>query len=335
MVFVLKNILDLISNFFNIKKPILILTVLINVFSYSQSKKVTLNTDELLKELSAQACHCIDSIPTRDSRTKIIASKISRCIDEIVGPYQIGLNLKNVNQSDQNKNKQLNINLNTDKNSPEYKKNYSTIEEYLMANCSALRETIATNDVLREKSVSKNEEAMKEFHLGIAAASKENNKEAIEHYKKAVAIDPEFAFAYDNLGLSYRKLEDFDNAILAYQKSLEIDPDGKMPLQNIAVAYQYKNEFQKAIEAYKKLSELDNKDPEIYYGIGNIYAFNLNDSEKGLDNLCKAYNIYSEMKSPYRADAQTLIQKIYGNLKKEGKENKFFEILKNNNINIK
>ncbi|RVT73372.1 tetratricopeptide repeat protein [Flavobacterium sufflavum] len=303
-------------------------------FIYSQNKNTTFDSNEFLKELSDQACLCIDSIPTRDLRTKIIASKINRCIDNVVGVYQLGLSLKNINLSDKDKSKQLNINLNTDKNSAEYKKNYATIEEYLMANCNALKETLAVNDVLREKSVSKNEEAMKAYHLGIAAAKKENNKEAIEHYKKAIAIDPEFAFAYDNMGLAYRKLEDYDNAFIAYQKSLEIDPNGTMPLQNIAVVYQYKKEYHKAIETYKKLAELDSKDPEIYYGIGNVYAFSLNDLENGLDNLCKAYNIYSDMKSPYRTDAQTLIQRIYANLKKEGKEDKFFEILKNNNINV-
>lgn len=230
----------------------------ISILGYTQNKPAAIKEDELLKELSGQACLCIDSIPTRDVRTKIIASKISRCIDNVVGAYQIGSSLKNIDLSNNNKNKEININYNTDKNSAEYKKNYHTIEEYLMANCEALKETIATNDVLREKSISKNEEAMKAYHLGIAASKKENHKEAIEYYKKAIDLDPEFAFAYDNLGLSYRKLEDFDNAIIAYQKSLEIDPDGKMPLQNIAVVYQYKKEFNKAIDTYKKLSELDN-----------------------------------------------------------------------------
>ena len=316
------------------KKPILSLFLCCCSFMYSQDKNTTLNSEELLKELSNEACLCIDSIPTRDVRTKIIASKISRCIDNTVGAYQIGLSLKNIDLSGNDKNKQLNFNLNTDKNSPEYKENYSTIEKYLMANCGALKETLATNDVLNKKSISKNEKAMKAYHLGIAAARKENDKEAIDYYKKAIALDPEFAFAYDNMGLSYRKLNDIDNAIIAYQKSLEIDPDGAMPLQNIAVAYQYKKEFSKAIEAYKKLAELDSKNPEIYYGIGNVYAFNLNDQENGLDNLCKAYNIYTEMKSPYRTDASTLIQRIYANLKKEGKEDKFFEILKNNNISV-
>ncbi|MES2239252.1 MAG: tetratricopeptide repeat protein [Bacteroidota bacterium] len=317
------------------KKPVFFYSlVFFSSFAYSQDKKDSLNTETFLKELSDQSCLCIDSIPTTNLRTKTITSKISRCIDNVVGAYQIGLKLKNINLADNNKNKQVDINFNSDKNSAEYKKDYTTIEEYLMANCGAMKQAITTNDVLNEKSISKNDAAMKAYHLGMDESKKENHKVAIEFYKKAIAIDPEFVFAYDNLGLSYRKLEDFDNAIIAYQKSLEIDPNGTMPLQNIAVAYQYKKEFNKAIEAYKKLSELDSKNPEIYYGIGNVYVFSLNDQENGLDNLCKAYNIYSETKSPYRTDAQTLIQRIYANLKKEGKEDKFFEILKNNNINV-
>ena len=221
-------------------------------FIYSQNKNANLNSDELLKELSNDACLCIDSIPTTDVRTKIITSKINKCIDKVVGTYQIGSNLKNIHLSHK-ENMQIKIKLDTDKNSSEYKRNYKIIEEYLMVNCNALRETLATNDVLGDKSVSKNDEAVKAYRLGNAASKKENHKEAIDHYKKAIEIDPEFVFAYDNLGLSYRKLEDFDNAITAYQKSLEIDPNGKMPLQNIAVAYQYKKEYNKAIEADKMI----------------------------------------------------------------------------------
>lgn len=317
------------------KKPILFgMLIFFGSFAHSQDKKDNLDNTSFIKEVSFEACLCIDSIPTINLRTKIIASKISRCIDNVVSTYQIGSKFKNINLTDNDKNKQIDINFNTNKNSAEYKKDYKTIEEYLMANCVAMKEVITTNDIINEKSISKNDAAMKAYHLGIDESKKEKHKEAIEHYKKAIALDPEFAFAYDNLGLSYRKLEDFDNAIIAYQKSLEIDPNGSMPLLNIAVAYQYKKEYYKAIEAYKKLSELDSKNPEIYYGIGNVYAFSLNDYENGLDNLCKAYNIYSETKSPYRTDAQTLIQRIYSYLKKEGKEDKFFEILKNNNINV-
>jgi hypothetical protein len=48
--------------------------------------------------------------------------------------------------------------------------------------------------------------------------------------------------------------------------------------------------------------------------------------------MCKAYNLYIEQKSPYRTDAEKIINIIYSEMKKQGKENRFVEILKENNI---
>jgi tetratricopeptide (TPR) repeat protein len=127
-------------------------------------------------------------------------------------------------------------------------------------------------------------------------------------------------------------LNKFDEAIDAYEKSLEIDPNGMMPLQNIAVAYQYKKEYKKAIKAYKKLAIIDKSNPEVFYGIGNVYTINLKDYEEGLDYLCKAYNMYIEQKSPYRTDAEKLINYIYSEMKEQGKEEKFNQILEANHI---
>lgn len=130
---------------------------------------------------------------------------------------------------------------------------------------------------------------MEFYSFGLDEAKKENFQKAVDYFKKAVEEDPEFAFAWDNLGVNYRRLDNYDKAIECYNKSLEIDPNGMMPLQNIAVAYQYKKEYNKAIEAFQKLAEIDVKNPEAYYGIGNIYASFIKDYEKGLDYMCKAY----------------------------------------------
>lgn len=152
------------------------------------------------------------------------------------------------------------------------------------------------------------------------------------YFEKAVKEDSEFAFAWDNLGVNYRRLKNYDKAIECYKKSLEIDPKGLMPLQNMALVYQYKKEYNKAIESYGKLAELDKNNPEVFYGIGNVYIVNLQDYEKGLDYMCKAYNLYVYLKSPYRSDAEKLISFVFVEMKKQGKEEKFNQILKNNNI---
>ena len=146
----------------------------------------------------------------------------------------------------------------------------------------------------------------------------------------AVEEDPEFAFAWDNLGLTYRKLGNYDEALNAYTISLQIDPFGMMPLQNIAIVYLYKAEYDSAINTYERMAEIDENNPEIFYGLGHEY---LKEYEKSLDNICKAYNIYIEQNSPYRTDAEKLINYIYTEMEKAGKKDKFFEILKAHNIN--
>ncbi len=206
------------------------------------------------------------------------------------------------------------------------------MESYLMNNCSSLKEKIAVNDGTNPQALSSNKDALNLYAKALEVTAKGDYKKAIEYYQKALKIDSLFIFAWDNMGLCYRRLEDYDKSLEAYQKSLEIDPKGMMPLQNIPVVYQLKKEYEKAIAAYQKLAELDNNNPEIFYGIGSIYAINLMDFEKGLSNMCKAYNLYIEQKSPYRADAEKIIGLIYREMKKQGKEAKFAEILKENHI---
>jgi tetratricopeptide (TPR) repeat protein len=315
---------------------VVVFCVYINGISQN-SDTIKSENNKLLVELSENACKCIDSILVENKSVEDVSKEIHRCINEQVGAYQVGVKMMNiadlveVAKEDDGK-KEINIEINMDVNSQEYQKYYFELERYLMENCVSMKEKVASNNKVSEKSMTKNPRAKELYSQGIIAVEKENYKKAIEYFEAAVKIDPEFAFAWDNLGLSYRRLNNYDKAIYAYEKSLKIDPNGTMPLQNIAIVYQYKQEFKKAIKAYKKLAEVDKDNPEVYYGIGQIYASNLNDLEKGLDYICKAYNLYVNQKSPYRTDAEKLINMIYVEMKKQGKVDKFKEILNSNNI---
>ena len=57
--------------------------------------------------------------------------------------------------------------------------------------------------------------------------------------------------------------------------------------------------------------------------------------KRGWRNMCKAYNIYVQQKSAYRADAEKLINHIHSEMKAQGKEARFNEILKSHNISEK
>lgn len=319
------------------KKNLFLFSLICFSFYAKSQEKIKSDSTKLLKELAENACECVDSIETYNTSKDVIAAGISACINKQAGTFQMGAKLMNIESAKEKAvakdgKKQINISFESNENSPEYKKYYYVLERYLMNNCNSVKTKIASNEKQSAKSISNNAEAKDYFNKGQDEAQKENYQKAIDYFNKAVKIDPEFAFAWDNLGINYRKLNQYDKALESYKKSLEIDPNGTMPLQNIAVVYIYKKEYQNAIKAYDKLAEKDKTNPEIYYGLGNVYAMYLKDYEKGLDNLCKAYNLYIEQKSPYRTDAEKLINAVYAEMKKQGKEAKFNEILAANKI---
>lgn len=329
---------------------VIILLAIFNVSKSQDSKKFS--SKEFVKTFSDNACKCVDSIDVSDKSNDEVAILISNCIKRQTGAYQLSSKLlgvidieddakvekgekKKKKKKKKKENKQIIINIDIDEDSDEFKKYYYEIERYMMDNCTSMKNKVASQNKTSSKSYSDNEKALEYYSKGAEELENENLTKAVEYFEKTVALDPEFAFAWDNLGLCYRKLNNFDKALECYNKSLEIDPNGSMPLQNIPVVYIYKKEYAKAVEAYEKLAKLDENNSEVFYGIGMIYATYLNDYEKGLENACKAYTIYVAQKSPYRVDAEKLINSIYFEMKNQGKEEKFNEILKANNISTR
>ncbi len=315
---------------------LLTLSISVTISLGQVTDTLDINTFKRENGITESACSCIDSILVSGKSTEEIHKEISACIDEQVVAYQLFKGISEVSDSvkknPMNAKTDYNIEIAADKNSKIYQKYYYEIERNLMNNCEAMKQKVAVNNALSEKSLTDNPEAARWYEKAYGEFSKGKYKKAVKYYKKAVEADSNFVFAWDNLGLSYRYLNDYDNAIYAYQKSIEIDSTGTMPLQNIAVAYGYKKEYNKAVAAYEKLAELDDQNPEVYYGIGQIYAYALKDNEKALDNMCKAYNLYVALNSPYRTDAEKLINLIRADMLNKGQEDKFNEILKANNI---
>ena len=61
--------------------------------------------------------------------------------------------------------------------------------------------------------------------MGIALPRANKLEEAIEAYKKALAIKPDYADAYNNMGNALQEQGKLEEAIEAYRKALSIKPD--------------------------------------------------------------------------------------------------------------
>ena len=264
------------------KKLILLILVLSFYFNGIAQETNKNTTDALLKELANNGCKCVDSINVYNKANDVVAKDISKCINKQSGALLLGkkiMNIENLKKNDLEKEgkNQVDISIDLSEDSKEYKQAYYELERFMMSNCSVIKDKIASTEKQSTKSVSENKKALEFYSKGQKESKNENYEKAAQYFEKAVKEDPEFAFAWDNLGISYRQLNNFDKAIESYKKSLELDPNGLMPLQNIAIVYQYKKEYSKAIEAYEKLAKVDNNNPEVFYGIGNVYTTNLKD----------------------------------------------------------
>lgn len=316
-------------------KKLILYVILSGLYFIGFSQEAEVNTDQFLKEITDKSCECIDSVEIIDKTIPEVNTKINTCIEEAVVTYQFFLKLTKaeaLTNASEDPEEEVKVEVNANTDSAQYKTYYYEIERYLMDHCSALKNKLSDHQILNEKSISKNEIAYDFYLKGIEEMESKNFEKAVKLFQQAVEEDREFAFAWDNLGLSYRNLNQFDNAIAAYEQSLKIDPNGMVPMQTIAIAYQYKNDYKKAIETFENMVEIDQFNPEIYYGIGVIYAVELDNYEEGLEYMCKAYNLYIDQHSPYRTDAESVINYIYQEMKEQDDVDKFDAILEANNI---
>lgn len=313
---------------------IIVLVFALQNVAFSQIKdSLKIKTDGLLNEFSGNACKCIDSIKVFNKPQKLIAEEVGTCIDKYVTAYQMGVKLLSLDLNNLKDTKsEVKIGIATDEKSNEYKKYYFELERNLVENCNSIKDKVVAENRRHFNSVSENEKALENYNKGQIESEKKDYAKAIIYYKKAVKIDENFAFAWDNIGICNRYLGNYDEALKAYEKSISINPYGLLPLQNLAIVYSYKKEYDKAILTYERLARIDDQNPEVFYGIGQVCYQYTKEYEKSLQNMCKAYNLYVEQKSAYRSDAEKIVGLLYVEFKKEGKEARFNEILNENKL---
>jgi len=93
---------------------------------------------------------------------------------------------------------------------------------------------------------------------------KQDNENAIEIFRKALELDPDYVLAYAGLGDAYAQRAwrfDYpeswlDSAIEMSKRAISIDPSSAEAYKALALAYEYKGWYQKALEANYKAVEL-------------------------------------------------------------------------------
>nr|MDO8113665.1 tetratricopeptide repeat protein [Candidatus Sigynarchaeota archaeon] len=77
-------------------------------------------------------------------------------------------------------------------------------------------------------------------------------EESIKCFEKAVAIKPDFSYAWNNLGFAHSKLGHYQKAIECHQKAVDLDPENESALVNLGCAYYELDDYTKSVEIFEK-----------------------------------------------------------------------------------
>lgn len=113
--------------------------------------------------------------------------------------------------------------------------------------------------------------AKEQYNFGIMYAGRSEHDRAIESFKKAIEIDPNYALAYYGLGKSYQELANYNEAIQYFKKALELKPDFFGAHINLGTVYHSLGAYFDSIESYKQAILLKPDNPEAYYNLGTAY----------------------------------------------------------------
>jgi Flp pilus assembly protein TadD len=155
-----------------------------------------------------------------------------------------------------------------------------------------------TNNVVAAAEVDTSipEAAKKEFEKGTQSSNKGNIQDAIQRFKKALEIHPNYLMARNNLGAQYLKLGQWPDAIEQFEAAIAISDKALSPRQNLAIALIEMRKYPEAVEHLNEALSIDSSSATVhlYLGIASLGVENVEQAERALTTaLSLGGNAYS------------------------------------------
>ncbi len=109
------------------------------------------------------------------------------------------------------------------------------------------------------------------FNLGSLLAAQGRAAEAVDCFRRAVALEPNLADAHFYLGSGLHALGDLDAARGAYRESLRLKPDFLEPRMNLGDLLQSQGQFHEALACYDQAIQYNGNYALAWLGRGNVH----------------------------------------------------------------
>lgn len=152
------------------------------------------------------------------------------------------------------------------------------------------------------------------YELGHLYMSKDDKLNSVSAFKLAVQNDPENPFYNNSLGYAYARAELYDDAIEHYQKAIAINPDPEwtsIVCQALGAVYAgEKGNIEAAVSTYQAGIILDPKNYDLYIALGDIYMADY-DLDKAIHAYCDAVILNPDEERGYSKLGVALWEKDY------------------------
>ncbi len=120
----------------------------------------------------------------------------------------------------------------------------------------------AQSSMISASSLNVPPKAQKELDKANEAMAQHDWKKALERLNKAIAIDPRYAAAYNNLGVLYARMDDSGHEREALEKAISLDDHFAAPCVNLAKLYLREKNFPNAETLLQKSASVDPNNAE-------------------------------------------------------------------------
>jgi len=124
--------------------------------------------------------------------------------------------------------------------------------------------------------------------------------DAIDSYKQALKIKPDYADAYYNMGVALNDKGNLEAAIDSYKQALKIKPDYAEAYNNIGNVLKDQGDLEAAIDSYKQAININPDYAESYYNLSLLHLLRGN-----LDEGFKYFEWRLKIKKPTAAPVRT------------------------------
>ena len=94
---------------------------------------------------------------------------------------------------------------------------------------------------------------------------------AIDLYKRAIELKPDYAEAYNNMGAVYKEVGNLTRALELFKRATELKLDYPEPYNNMGSIYRQQNNLSAALKSYLRLVELKPESPSAHNSLGVAY----------------------------------------------------------------